>query len=1013
MDLERFYSELDVPQKNEEGASSLKENRFTPFEIDDAVSSSSCKSYHQRKSSLFWSALSPNSWTAKIWYILNFVFTVYNVIRVPYQMAFCFFGPTCAVHYSTIAVDAIVDAFFILDVFFNLRVGIFHQGQLIMNTKQIRQRYLATWFWIDVAASIPLDIPLIFAGIRNPWISLNKLLRIPRMIDNINILEESPRTWTFFIQNLRVQFFGFLLSHYAACGWILIGQYYGYGSDAWVPGSNFYAKTSTEQYIFSLFWSLALLSRMTLQSPPERLVEDLYTIILLAFGVFGFAYLVGRFSRDIFYRYRYELQYHRFRTEIAYFLRHHGSPKHLQKRVYQYLLYRQTHPFEPASGPEFEFLDTLSEALRSDLRLVMYHALIEGNPMFDELEPALIAAIFSACSEHLVLPGQFVYRRGEPSEHLYFLKHGHILVTKGEDRNFKKSILVHSGSAFGLKAFLAAGSDRTTSAQVHGSRFALVLSFQIEELNKVLSAYPLSASKFLKNVEALDLEDYLETAQSTPAVVEHIRQQPHGLSREEAAFWTLHPLSRRIRVWDVAVAFSIIYNVVGIPFRVSFASESFWTFSALISFGIIDFLLDSILWVDVYVHFHRSFFSDGELVEDMRQISENYMRSFFGLVFHVFTNLPTDYIAWIVFAVYRGMSIPIYYRIISWLRLNRIFRILDLPKYINSSLRFTLRSSTAILLAFFSIFLFFVHFSACFYFLFSRFEGYGGDDSNWLPPSSLEHSFTGRRYTYSVYFVFNNIFELGANVAPETIPQAVYSIFLLWFGAVFGSFLIGAIGSFLVTPDENLFFFNRRLESVQKILKGQNVPKKLQERVRQHLLYHWEASEGIDPNSVLSKLPLVLRREIIMHIASEFIHSTPFLRLHPELLIREILPLIRIQFIPQSQPIFFSGDLARNMYHIIEGQVQITRSSGVEFGKNAESQVRLSSNHESNRWEMLVLGPGEFFGEIDLLSDMFQQRQVSARTVTPCQLLVLSNSDVTRVLRNYAPSELGDHISES
>lgn len=81
----------------------------------------------------------------------------YNCFQVPYHAAFTDFDD------SFIAfkiVNALIDVFFILDVFVNFRTSYVNSstGEEIIDLKVIAIQYMKGRFWIDLAASIPFDI---------------------------------------------------------------------------------------------------------------------------------------------------------------------------------------------------------------------------------------------------------------------------------------------------------------------------------------------------------------------------------------------------------------------------------------------------------------------------------------------------------------------------------------------------------------------------------------------------------------------------------------------------------------------------------------------------------------------------------------------------------------------------------------------------------------------------------------------------------------------------------------
>ena len=102
--------------------------------------------------------------------------------------------------------------------------------------------------------------------------------------------------------------------------------------------------------------------------------------------------------------------------------------------------------------------------------------------------------------------------------------------------------------------------------------------------------------------------------------------------------------------------------------------------------------------------------------------------------------------------------------------------------------------------------------------------------------------------------------------------------------------------------------------------------------------------------------------------------SVPFFAFLDALKISEIADLLELKRVPADFLIINEGDPADAIYFISVGQVEVELSSG---------QIRL--------------GAGDFFGEIALLKEC--KRTASVRSISPCELMVLSVHDFQALLR--------------
>ena len=102
--------------------------------------------------------------------------------------------------------------------------------------------------------------------------------------------------------------------------------------------------------------------------------------------------------------------------------------------------------------------------------------------------------------------------------------------------------------------------------------------------------------------------------------------------------------------------------------------------------------------------------------------------------------------------------------------------------------------------------------------------------------------------------------------------------------------------------------------------------------------------------------------------------SVPFFAFLDALKISEIADLLELKRVPVDFLVINEGDPADAIYFISIGQVQVELSSGP-----------------------ITLGAGDFFGEIALLKEC--KRTASVRSISPCELMVLSVQDFQALLR--------------
>ena len=129
----------------------------------------------------------------------------------------------------------------------------------------------------------------------------------------------------------------------------------------------------------------------------------------------------------------------------------------------------------------------------------------------------------------------------------------------------------------------------------------------------------------------------------------------------ENAVW-LSPDDVLRQQWDLLMIFCVVYNCLVIPLRMAFGDEN----ENLDALAFVDWFVDFLFLVDIYLNFHTGFDDDGIIMNDKQEVRQRYLRTWFG--FDLIISLPID----LPFAFIGGNSnMRLYFRIPRLLRLLR------------------------------------------------------------------------------------------------------------------------------------------------------------------------------------------------------------------------------------------------------------------------------------------------------------------------------------------------------
>jgi len=111
----------------------------------------------------------------------------------------------------------------------------------------------------------------------------------------------------------------------------------------------------------------------------------------------------------------------------------------------------------------------------------------------------------------------------------------------------------------------------------------------------------------------------------------------------------------------------------------------------------------------------------------------------------------------------------------------------------------------------------------------------------------------------------------------------------------------------------------------------------------------------------------------------ELFNTIPLFKNIPEDQLQALISLCEVKQYPKNKMVVTIGDQSYSLYIILKGQLKAYLDD--ENGK---------------RIELSAMGPGDFFGELSLLSD--HPRSANVRTLTQCELATISKPDFDQFL---------------
>lgn len=199
-------------------------------------------------------------------------------------------------------IQRVTDVSFATDIIINFRTAYFNSktGKLVTNGKRIACNYACNGrFWIDIIASLPVEIISLFSTNSQSnlrLIGLLKLVRLLRLGRMISYLKANQRL-KLTMKIGQLLFFVLLIIHWTNCLW----RYVTIRKEEWYPPKDLDLKY-TQAYDdndFTMYWIFYYYGVLTLVNNeliPTTYSEIVVAIVLVFLGTIFIGVVIGEFT---------------------------------------------------------------------------------------------------------------------------------------------------------------------------------------------------------------------------------------------------------------------------------------------------------------------------------------------------------------------------------------------------------------------------------------------------------------------------------------------------------------------------------------------------------------------------------------------------------------------------------------------------------------------------------------------------------------------------------------------
>ncbi|VDL78165.1 unnamed protein product [Nippostrongylus brasiliensis] len=320
-------------------------------------------------------------------------------------------------------------------------------------------------------------------------------------------------------------------------------------------------------------------------------------------------------------------------------------------------------------------------------------------------------------------------------------------------------------------------------------------------------------------------------------------------------------------------------------------SRWWWT---RLMWAVLDLIMDSIYWLDIFVRTRTGFLEQGLVVRDIDKIKKNYLES---------KQFKYDIIRWPWPASW--------FRPFPVVRLNRLLRIDRVQDCMErTETRSSMPNAFRVLCVVWYIIVI-IHWNACFYFWISEMIGLGSD--GWVYGPLNKQSLP------DFYWSTLILTTIGEVPSPVQNVEYLFVTLDLMCGVLIFATIVGNVGSMISNMSAARTEFQNKMDGIKQYMELRRVSKQLEMRVIKWFDYLWANKQSLSDQQVLKVLPDKLQAEIAMQVHFETLRKVRIFQDCEAGLLAELVLKLQLQVFSPGDYICRKGDIGREMYIVKRG----------------------------------------------------------------------------------------------
>ncbi|OMJ92390.1 hypothetical protein SteCoe_4832 [Stentor coeruleus] len=440
----------------------------------------------------------PDSNFKAAWNSVIMILLFYTATILPYRMCF-----NAWQYNNWMILDIIIDIVFFFDILITFNTAIVSVSErIIYSRKSIAKNYMKFWFIIDLLSCIPLEIidtnDTESASSYNNFLRILRVSRMYRFMRILRLLKLLRFLRSQYVNNLlmknkfntssgRIIIFFFILAisvHILGCLWFYVSK-----TDnshiTWAFVYHIEDQPDYAQYLSSIYFVFTTLTTVGYgDNTPISNIEKMFTIILMAFGVVFYSYMIGSLSSSLKSKDRITTKLKAKLNGIKEFAKAVNMSQTLHKKIVSNL---KTNAFTNVlDNLDIDIIiKDLPSNLKEEIFDNMYNKITQGLTFFQGKPKSFINSLVPALKLSYYVFQDILYEEEDLPEEIYLISTGSVFL------NIRRNIVFRvyfQGSYFGEIEILES-TNRNCTATI-GTRNAELYAISKIDLMASLKEFP-------------------------------------------------------------------------------------------------------------------------------------------------------------------------------------------------------------------------------------------------------------------------------------------------------------------------------------------------------------------------------------------------------------------------------------------------------------------------------------------------------------------------------------------